>query len=69
MVIFAGGKFLENVGNFQDTTPIFQNKIIWVLFLCGENFREEGNVAKNMKIKIKGKNYSHNAPGQGHNNT
>ena len=61
MVIFAGGKFREYVsktfhvggGDFQDTTPIsfikacgFYFRVIWVLFLCEGNFREEDRSGK-----------------------
>ena len=42
---------LSRGGNFQRFYfTFFLNKVLWVLFSCGGNFREEGHIAKNPKI-------------------
>ena len=56
MVIFAGGKFGENVcktfhvGYISRCYSFFLQKGIWVLFSRGGNFREEHKSVKNAKI-------------------
>ena len=56
VVIFAGGKFRENVGKTFHAGVIFTillfflYKVIWVLFSRGGNFREEDQSAKIAKI-------------------
>ena len=56
VVIFAGGKFRENIGKTFCVGVIsryysyFLHKGIWVLFSRGGNFREEDKSAKNAKI-------------------
>ena len=55
VVIFAGGKFHENVlpltfGLFSQYYSYFPHKVIWVLFSRGENLGEENSIAKNTKI-------------------
>ena len=57
VVILAGGKFREKIGKTFHvgvifTFSFFLHKGIWVLFLCGGNFREED------KRQIR-KNYPH----------
>ena len=63
MVIFAGGKFRENIGKTFHVGVIFTildfsfflHKGIWVLFSHGGNFRKEDKSAKNAKITPKQK--------------
>ena len=56
MVIFAGGKFHENVGKtfhmgvIFTILLVFPYKGIWVLFSCGGNFWKEDKSVKNTKI-------------------
>ena len=56
VVIFAGGKFRENVGKTFHVGVIFTilsyfvHKAVWALFSRGGNFREEDKSAKNAKI-------------------
>ena len=41
---------LSRWGYFHDISPTFLNKVLWVLFPRGGNFREEDYIAKNVKF-------------------